>query len=144
VGAVAHLPVPDATNIFDLSSLGFASLSTTVACTACGACARACPTRAIQFIQNEKETTFMLALSARNCIGCEICVHVCVSSAISVNHTPTFIQIFGQEMVTLLEGGLVKCKWCGILMAAQPEVHLCQLCENRRTRPFGSKKLPRI
>jgi ribosomal protein S27AE len=69
---------------------------------------------------------------------------VCVSSAISANHTPTFTQIFGEQLVTLQEGGLVKCERCGILMAAHPEAHLCQLCEYRRIHPFGSMPLPGI
>jgi len=144
LGAVAHLPAPDPAESIVLGELGFAYLSVTEACTACGTCARACPTRALHFNLNENETNFTLALSARNCIGCGICAHVCVSSAISVNHTPTFTQIFGEQLVTLQEGGLVKCERCGILMAAQPEAHLCQLCEFRRTHPFGSMQLPGI
>ena len=141
LGAVAHLPAPDPTQSFDLGTLCFASLSVTAACTACGACTRACPTSALQFNQDENGMAFTLALSVRNCIGCEICVHICAPSAVSVNHTPTFAQIFGQEMVTLEEGGLVKCEQCGILMAAHPDVHLCMLCENRRIHPFGSMQL---
>jgi DNA-directed RNA polymerase subunit RPC12/RpoP len=59
-----------------------------------------------------------------------------------MNHTPSFAQIFGEEITTLQEGELVKCERCGILMAARPNVYLCQLCEYRRTHPFGSMLQP--
>jgi ferredoxin len=142
VGAVAHLPVPDLTESIVFGELGFACLSVSEACTACGVCARACPTSAIKFIQNEKETTFTLALSVRNCIGCEICIHVCFASALSVDHTPTFSKVFGKELEILQEGGLVKCEQCGILFAARADIRLCTLCDYRRTHPFGSTPLP--
>ncbi|MFA5873798.1 MAG: hypothetical protein WC832_07515, partial [Anaerolineales bacterium] len=57
-------------------------------------------------------------------------------------HIPTFAQIFSEEIVTLKEGGLVKCERCGIPMAARPNIHLCPLCEYRQTHPFGSMLPP--
>ena len=142
LGAVAHLPAPQPGYTGSLMDMDFAWVSISETCTACGVCARACPTSALQFEKNEDEKAFTLTFSARNCIGCEMCVHVCAPSAVSVNHTPTFAQIFGKETMTLQEGELVKCELCGILMAARPNVHLCPLCEYRRTHPFGSMLQP--
>jgi len=144
IGAVAHLPAPQRGFNGSLIDMDFAWISVSEACTACGVCARACPTNALQFEKNENETAYTLKVSARTCVGCEMCVHVCAPSAMSVNHAPTFAQIFSEEIVTLQEGELVKCERCGILMAARPNVHLCPLCEYRQTHPFGSMLPPGV
>ena len=78
LNAIAHLPEPAAKPDPDLAQLGFASVTVTESCSACGTCARACPTGALQFEKNEDETTYSLKFSARNCIGCDLCLHVCV------------------------------------------------------------------
>ncbi len=133
VNTISRLPVPASNDGSGLGEMGFASLFVSKACTACEACARACPTSALKIIKDVDETAFNLTLSVPNCIGCDICKHVCNCSAINVNHSPTYAQIFSQPMVVLQAGGLVKCEQCGILMAAQPEVHLCTMCEHQRT-----------
>ncbi len=141
-GAVTHMPVPRPGNTSSLKDMDFAWISVSEACTACGVCARICPTSALRFGKNETETSYTLTFSARNCIGCEMCVHVCAPSAMNLDHCPTFAQIFDQDNVTIHEGGLMKCKQCGTLTAAQPGISLCPLCEFRRTHPFGSMLPP--
>lgn len=142
LGAVAHLPAPQPGYIGSLMGMDFAWVSVSEACTACAACARACPTSALQFERSKEETAYTLTFSARNCVGCEMCVHVCAPSALTMDRTPTFAQIFSEEIVTLQKGGLVKCERCGALTAAQSGVNLCPLCEYRRTHPFGSMLPP--
>ena len=134
LGLVSHLPAPQSVENLDLGELGFTSLSVTGDCTACGACARACPTRAIELVKDIDATTFVLKVATGKCIGCEICVNVCVTSAIRVLHKPTFDQVFNEGMLTLQEGILVKCKGCGIMMAALPGVQFCQLCEKKQSK----------
>jgi formate hydrogenlyase subunit 6/NADH:ubiquinone oxidoreductase subunit I len=142
MGAIAHLPAPQPGYTGSLNDLDFGWISVSEACTACAVCARACPTNALQFEKNEDATSFTLQFSAHNCVACEMCLHVCAPSAMTVDRTPTFAQIFGEEIVTLQEGELVKCERCGILMAARTNVHLCALCEYRQTHPFGSMLPP--
>jgi ferredoxin len=142
LGAVAHLPAPASTDGIRLDGLEFATLSVSGSCTACGACARACPTAALQYKRNENETTFTLSLSARNCIGCGICTHVCAPASITIDRDPTFATVFEKEWVNLREGALVKCEQCGVLIAAQPDVHLCTFCDFRKSHPFGSMQMP--
>ncbi|MBE3118300.1 MAG: 4Fe-4S dicluster domain-containing protein [Candidatus Atribacteria bacterium] len=144
LGAVAHLPASQPGYTGSLRDMDFAWVSVSETCTACGVCARACPTSALQFEKNEDETAYTLTFSARNCVDCEMCLHVCAPSAVSVNHSPTFAQIFNEETVTLQEGGLIKCTRCGALTAAQSGVNLCPLCEYRRTHPFGSMLPPGV
>jgi ferredoxin len=134
---MGHLP--DFTeNTSSLVGMGFAWLSVTEACTACGVCGHACPTGALRFDKNEAGSTYTLAFSPRMCIGCEICACVCAPEALSLNHEPTFAQVFAVETVTLQAGDLIRCDRCRTPIAARPGVKLCPLCEYRRTHPFGS------
>jgi ferredoxin len=142
LGAVAHMPAPQPDYTGSVIDIDFARVSISEACTACAVCGRACPTKALQFEVNENETEFTLKFSARQCMGCEMCMHVCAPSAVSVDHTPAFAQIFSEETMILQEGNLVKCERCGIPMAARSNIHLCQLCEYRQAHPFGSVLLP--
>jgi ferredoxin len=141
-GAIKHLPVPVSPENINLGDMGFASVSTTEACVACGTCARGCPTNALQFTKNENETSFTLSLFVRSCIGCGMCVHVCTSKTLTMDRSPSFTRIFGEEMITLREGELIKCEQCGVLIAARPDVHLCQFCNYRKSHPFGSMQVP--
>jgi ferredoxin len=143
LSAVSHLsdPVPGAA--VHLDGFGFAALRISDSCTACGACARACPTEALHFEKNEQETAFTLSFIPQNCIGCDLCAHVCAPAAISINHSPSFEQVLGsKEPVLLATGELAHCERCKTLIAARPGVKLCPLCEYRRTHPFGSKLPP--
>jgi ferredoxin len=139
--SITHLPAITSDKI-PLESLDFAVPGVSEACTACGVCARACPTEALLFEKNLESTTFSLKLNPRNCIGCDICERVCAPSAIHVNHHPLFADVFGMEMVNLQEGELVKCQACGALMAKRGGNKLCSLCAYRREHPFGSMMPP--
>ncbi len=121
-----------------LTGLGLARV--TVAdnkCSANGACARACPTEALRFEGNGKE--FRLQLLPPNCIGCSLCVHVCLSEAITVDHNPTWDQLLGEgPVVTLLSGETTACERCHSPFLAQAGQSYCPVCEFRRRNPFGS------
>ena len=142
LSAVLHLPrleekAPAFQN--DLREFGFATLTISDACTACGACGKACPTQALKFEKNEEEMTFKLSFMAQNCIDCGLCDHVCLADAISFNHTPTFEEVFGAKEASIAESGeIVRCERCKSWMAKREGVKYCPLCEYRRTHPFGS------
>lgn len=139
--AIQHLPAPSADKV-PLETLAFALPVVSEECTACGVCARACPTEALAFEKNAEGTTFTLKLDPRNCIGCDICENVCAPSAVHVNHHPLFGEVFGAGTVTLQEGELVKCQNCGTLIAKRGGSKLCALCAYRREHPFGSVMPP--
>jgi ferredoxin len=143
LGAVSHLPQVKVGQNPLPESLGFAAVLVSESCTACEACARACPTGALQFERHEADKLFRLSFMPENCIGCEICLHVCAPAAIEVSHKPSFNEIFGQSgAVTLQEGELSRCRKCNAYFAARPGVQLCPLCEFRRNHPFGSMMPP--
>lgn len=138
LAAVSHLPEPSPDINLPLDGFGFAAIAVSEMCTACGACARICPTDALQFHKNEEETAYTLSFDGRACVGCDICARVCMPLSIQVHHSPTFKEVFGAQKITLREGELSKCQQCGALMAKHPESKLCSLCQYRRKYKFGS------
>ena len=137
LSAVSHLP--ELASSAGLNEFNFAALTISQACTACGACGRACPTEALRFEKNDEAMTYSLTFSAQHCIGCDLCDHVCLPDAISMNHAPTFEEVFSVKEAQVVEAGsLVRCERCKSLMAARDGVKLCPLCEYRRAHPFGS------
>lgn len=137
LSAITHVPDPVASA--DLDGFGFAALSISEACTACGTCGRICPAEALHFRKNDEEMIFSISFNARNCISCDLCEHVCLPDAIAIDHNPTFEQVFSvKEPIVVKSGSLVHCERCKTVMAARDGVKLCELCEYRRIHPFGS------
>jgi Ni,Fe-hydrogenase III small subunit/Pyruvate/2-oxoacid:ferredoxin oxidoreductase delta subunit len=62
--------------------LGFPTVDFT-RCTACGDCAGACPTGALQLGAAEAASCRTLSLAYASCIGCRECVHACSDGAIT-------------------------------------------------------------
>jgi formate hydrogenlyase subunit 6/NADH:ubiquinone oxidoreductase subunit I len=123
-----------------LAGLGLASLHVDEeACTACGTCARICPTAALQFEANENR--FRLTLSAQQCIACELCARVCTPGAIKVETAPSYYQLFNElGPLVMVEGVLDRCRRCNGPYAARPGHSLCALCSIRRDNPFASSR----
>jgi len=127
-----------------LSGLGFVNISISESCTACGVCARACPTAALE-LDEEKETSYQLKFSFQACTGCEVCVHVCAPAALTLQTDAPSIRVLGQtEPIILRSGEFRRCERCNALIAAAPGVSLCPTCQFRRANPFGSRMPPGI
>ena len=145
INAVRNLAREHAVVTSGCGEFGFASLKVSAACTACGVCATACPTGALHFAITNINRNYTLTFSAPDCIDCGICENVCASAAISIDHNPTFTDVFGLEKPESVQAGeLIRCVQCNTLMAARPEIKLCPLCSYRRKNPFGSKMPPGI
>jgi ferredoxin len=141
LAAVSHLPSERAAVVREaaLDSLNFAAVTISETCTACGACGKVCPTEALRCEKNDKEMTFSISFSAQNCINCNLCEHVCLPDAITIDSAPSFEEVFSSiEPVKVAAGALVRCGRCKTLTASHPGVTLCPLCDYRRTHPFGS------
>jgi ferredoxin len=143
LGAIQYLPEPSSTADPQLVAGDFALVSVSEACSACGACARACPTAALQFSLDEVSQTFQLDFSPSLCIGCELCIHVCEPGAVSVQHDPPFSTVLGsREAVRLFGGAFARCERCKAIYPARQGAKLCSLCEYRSQNPFGSRLPP--
>lgn len=139
--ALAHLPAGNETGDTAIAIGGFAKLTVTTQCTACGVCARACPTGALQLA--EGETSFQLTFTPQACTGCELCAHMCLPNALTVNRNPQLNEVFGQtQPVTLLAGELKQCANCHARFASQSGDTLCPICRVRQANPFGSYLVP--
>ncbi|MBP6298052.1 MAG: 4Fe-4S binding protein [Anaerolineae bacterium] len=117
----------------------FTLLQASGACTACGLCARICPTDALQFYETEE--VFSLAFSAANCINCGLCVSLCEAQALQYSGSPTWADIVDGAVVTLRSGTLKHCKKCHVAFVGPDDY--CPTCDFRRRNPFGHSILPR-
>jgi formate hydrogenlyase subunit 6/NADH:ubiquinone oxidoreductase subunit I len=148
VAALAHLPprTAGAPPADDGVGQGYALVTVSAACTACGTCARACPTGALAF-ERDARPGFVLSFAPPACIGCGICQPLCAAGAITLEPAPAWQAIFGAgERQTLREGDLVRCTHCQAWTAAgaRPAVgaSLCPVCDDRRRHPFGTRPMP--
>jgi formate hydrogenlyase subunit 6/NADH:ubiquinone oxidoreductase subunit I len=139
---VKQLPLPvENLGTTSLAGLRFSLLTVNDDCTACGVCARACPTAALQM--ETAESTFRLTFSPQICISCDICSHLCALNAITLTHNPTFDQVFAGEVDQVVQQGcLTLCSRCRAPFAARTGMDLCPVCEFRRQNPFGSMMPP--
>jgi ferredoxin len=126
---------------------GYALVRVSAACTACGACARACPTGALTLARDARPS-FALSFASPACMGCGICQPVCAAGAITLERAPAWQAVFGTgERRVLREGGLVRCTHCQAWTAADTRAAqgggaLCPVCADRRRNPFGARPAP--
>ena len=95
-------------------------------CTACGLCAKFCPTGSIRFQADDHR--FDLDFIPAACLDCGICVRACPTQAITLTHdTPPgcFIRI---SATLLVEGDLAPCAVCQKPAAAQGREPRCEVC----------------
>lgn len=106
-------------------------------CTACGLCARFCPTGALTFPSDEKR--FALGFHPALCLGddCGICEVACPEDAISlakITPTPT---VLSKKPRYLAAGELTKCSMCGQPIAAGDEhPSTCYACRPHKAFEF--------
>ncbi len=134
---LTHLPVPEEDSII-LQDMDYAWLEVSEKCTACLACVRICTTKALFFQKSEDESSFTLQFKPGNCVGCDLCMRACVPAAISIDHSPTFKQVFGEKMVVIKEGKLARCERCGVMMTARQDISICTVCENIQKHSSGT------
>jgi ferredoxin len=98
-------------------------------CSACGLCARFCPTGALHF--TAEAAAFALALQPAACVECNICVAACPEGAVSYGGYLTLSSLLADELTPLAAGTLAPCVGCGTPTAAQteepaPRCHVCR------------------
>ena len=126
-----------------VQGLGAIRLGANEKCTACGACARICPTGAIQFTVTDQKD-YRLELKIGACTDCGVCLDVCEPAALYRDRAPSAAEFIAAEPVVLSAGGLKECTRCGARYAAQIPGDLCSICDFRKQNPFGSRLPPAI
>ena len=110
-------------------------------CTACGACAKACPTGAIALDMDDEAQTFRLSHLAAACTGCEVCLHLCDPAVLYSRGVPFFSALQTPADEPLAAGRFVRCKRCKtrVVEGGVNAQGLCDVCAFRRANPFGAR-----
>ncbi len=96
-------------------------------CTACGLCAKFCPTGALKFLSDDR--TFTLAFQPDSCLGqlCNICRSACPEQAVTTSPAKA-----ASGKRPLAAGELTLCTRCQTPIARGPELSpLCFACRPR-------------
>lgn len=80
-------------------------------CTACGLCARFCPSGALKYMSVDEE--FALVFQSKLCLGpaCDICVLTCPEQAVTTEPVTASPTLLAKK--PLVAGDLMKCQQCG-------------------------------
>lgn len=104
--------------LINVADLPFATVQVDPArCSACGLCARFCPTGALHFVAEAEQ--FTLSFQPAICLDCPICTAACPEDAIRVGDTLTVVALVSEEWLPLTEGQLTRCTQCGVPTAGQ-------------------------
>ena len=143
---LAKLPPPTIEFIVQ-SDLPFADVKVDNSCTACGNCARFCPTGALRFAVGQREdesdqpdgrTLFALGFIAADCVDCNICVLACSDRALTLEHEIPAAEIQHRQTRLLIQGELVPCENCGVPTRKMEDgPSLCFICKDKAQR-WGS------
>jgi ferredoxin len=113
----------------------FTQLQADDTCTACGLCARVCPTGALQL--NKIEDSFQLDFQAAACTNCGLCLTYCDPGALRREGQPAFRQILSGERQTLVRGSLRRCRKCSAAFSGDQDTAMCPLCAAHHAQPFS-------
>ncbi len=134
--ALQRLGAPQA-EIIDLTDLPWTVVQVSDACSACGLCARFCPTGALRFHlippRSDENGSFALTFIPPDCVDCGVCALACPETAISYGHVIYTSWLVTREEALLHEGEVVPCEMCGA-PTVKAEPPLCYACKAQRRR----------
>jgi ferredoxin len=105
LGTPSEVPV-------EAAGIPFADVNVdTNACSACGLCARFCPTGALRFVADAE--SFVLYFRSSICIDCGICAAACPEDAVSFGPRLSASALIDTEPQPLVAGHLIPCAGCG-------------------------------
>lgn len=117
-----------------VASERFATIHVAEACTACGLCAKICPTHAMQF--RTDGGYFVLAVQPRICLGaaCNLCELICPVDASTLTPGVARDALMTNEPQTLRSGALTVCGKCYTPFAIEPGQLLCPMCRDAEAK----------
>jgi formate hydrogenlyase subunit 6/NADH:ubiquinone oxidoreductase subunit I len=95
-------------------------------CTACGLCAKFCPTGALRF--QSDETRFALDFIPAACVDCGICAKACPTQAVSLTHDLPLLEFIDIKAQALVEGNLAPCAVCRKPTTFHGNGSRCEVC----------------
>ncbi|NMC48262.1 MAG: hypothetical protein GYA47_02360 [Desulfovibrio sp.] len=100
------------------------------ACLACGACARACPGKALRL--STGECAFQLLFLPGLCTDCGLCLNICLARCLARVPGEAFP---GDDTPDILaEGPLACCRRCRMATTSLDEAGYCPVCARSRNR----------
>jgi NAD-dependent dihydropyrimidine dehydrogenase PreA subunit len=127
----------DGATIAPGNGLGLVRLAVSEKCSACGVCARICPTGALRF--HGQTSDFRLTFSSASCTDCGMCLDICKPEALQRAGPPVMAELEASEPVVLRAGALRECAKCHTKFAGDIGGNLCSICDFRQKNPFGSR-----
>jgi Fe-S-cluster-containing hydrogenase component 2 len=103
-------------------------------CSACGLCAKFCPTGAIGFLTDEEEA-FGLLFSVGACVDCGICVPACPEAAMTYGDQLPGDALLSEHPSRLVADLLQRCPGCNALIAQSSVHEKCFICRQQQARP---------
>jgi len=141
--ALQALGVPTATEL-DLHKISTAKVAIAGdKCSACGLCARFCPTGALEFLSDEAH--FVINFLPAACVDCGICDLICPDDAVSFAYQDSIAPMIESEPGHLLAGNLVPCARCTQPVAdtGEPDTPVyCYVCRTPRPQEALLRSLP--
>lgn len=129
--ALTKLGTPQTEHI---ASERLATIQVAASCTACGVCAKICPTRAMQFRTDARY--YVLAVQPHTCLGtaCNLCQLICPVDALTLTAGVAASALATREPQTLRSGALTVCSRCYASFAMEPGQVLCPICRASERR----------
>jgi ferredoxin len=117
-----------------VASERFATIRVAEACTACGLCAKICPTHAVQF--RTDAGSFLLAVNPRDCLGgaCGLCKLICPVGVTTLTPGVARDALMANEPQTLRDGALTVCGRCYTPFAMEPGQLVCPMCRDAEAK----------
>jgi len=127
---------PPDDSLFSLESLPFASVTVDArACSACGLCARFCPTGALHYagpgvgaLGKNDDNAYALDFQAQLCIDCAICQMACPEAAIRFEDSLPVEKLLSPQAEQLTAGEVTSCVTCGVAVADHWQPPRCYVC----------------
>jgi ferredoxin len=128
LAALGHLESAQAGEFATAQSPFAAVQVDTNLCSACGLCARFCPTGALHF--TAQDGVFDLSFQPAACVDCGVCAAACPEHAILLGESMDLGAILADDIVPLAAGELVRCSVCGAPTAQTTGVPMvrCHVC----------------
>jgi ferredoxin len=108
------------------AALFAARLNIRPGCTACEACARACPTGAMQI--RESGTAWQLVFEFSRCVGCGVCIEACQQRVLEFQGAHENLAK-ASEPTTLHALGKQRCSRCDRFFISPAPAEICRICE---------------
>jgi len=107
-------------------SLPVGDISLEPGCTGCEACARACPSGALQVRENS--TAWALGFEAALCVGCGVCAEACQPRVLQQRETVAAASFTRREAVALRSLPKRRCTRCDRSFISATDSTLCDVC----------------